>query len=118
MPAPTSRYAEIVNEIRSTSVSTERITLVAELKAEREAVDGKPDYAALLELFYLETDPDVKQKLQEEAYTFTQELTDEEKAVFSYLPADYLENNPGYNEEGEWISYIGSYPNPDTGEYS
>lgn len=133
----TVRYGEIVSQLAQdigvgSKTAAEKIALVEELKAEREAVisaersagasvlsdNTKPDYANLFTIMANETDPDVYLKLRTEAYTFVAPLTQEEKDLFNYLPSDYIENNPGYNEDGEWVSFIGSFPNPETGEYS
>lgn len=121
---------ELQNDVPNRSLTaTERLAKVQEIRssldeiieteeAEAGEITTKPDYGALLELVQAEEDPDVKQALQNEAYRFVAPLTEEEEAVFNYLPADYMEDNPGYNDEGEWVSFVGSYPNPETGEYS
>ena len=131
---PSARYYEVISELvndlpTQALTKSEKLAKVAEAKAEFEAeltaqqeanetITVKPDYANLLELYNRESDPDVKQALQEEAYKFTSPLTLEEQSLFSYLPLDYLEDNPGYNDQGEYVSYIGSFPNPETGEYT
>lgn len=131
---PSKRYKEVIDELKAdvpnrSLTAQERLARVAELKAEikavvteqqeaGEVVTAKPDYASIFELLANEEDQEVKQKLQEEAYKFTAPLTEEEKSIFSYIPIGYMEDNPGYNDEGEWVSYVGSFPNPDTGEYS
>jgi hypothetical protein len=132
---PSNRYLEIVEELKTNRGQLQKaevLSRIAQLKAERDAAaatyeqsgsdddlqNTKPDYISVLTLVEAETDPEVKAQLREEAYTFNAPLTDEEKSAFSYIPFGYIENNPGYNEEGEWTSFIGSFPNPDTGEYS
>lgn len=60
----------------------------------------------------------MRQAIQDEIFVFTAPLTDEEKDLFNYLPGEYVEDNPGYDEEGNWVSYVGSFPDPETGEYS
>lgn len=121
---------ELLDDVTTRSLTaTERLAKVQEIRnsfnevieteeAELGEIQTKPDYGSLLELVQAEEDPDVKEALQAEAYRFVAPLTEEEEAVFNYIPADYLENNPGYDDEGNWVSFIGSYPNPDTGEYS
>jgi len=113
------RYVEILQgELKAAQSKSEKLALVAEMKLERDQAVENPPYQDVFEAISTETDPEVIAALKDEAYTFKRVLTDEEKSAFDYVPLDYLEDNPGYTDEGEWISFIGSYPNPETGEYS
>jgi hypothetical protein len=131
---PTSRYAQVVEllkaDVPTRSLSnTAKLNFVTELKnelnaeiarqeANNEFVTAKPDYANLLPLVATEPDETVKSKIQEQAYRFTAPLSTTEEDLFNYVPREYVENNPGYDDANNWVSYLGSYPNPDTGEYS
>jgi hypothetical protein len=126
---PTSRYSQVVEllkaDVPTRSLSnTSKFALVAELKAELdqaiadEEVNAKPDYANLLPLAAGEPDATVKEKLTAEAYRFTAPLSQAEEDLFNFVPRGYIENNPGFDSSNNWVSYLGSYPNPNTGEYS
>lgn len=54
-----------------------------------------PDYAALLAQIAAETDPVAKQLLIDQAYQFTEELSNNEIQLFEYVDFDYVEPNPG-----------------------
>ena len=126
---PTSRYSQVVEllkaDVPTRSLSnTSKLALVAELKAELdqaiadEEVNAKPDYANLLPLAAGEPDVTVKEKLTAEAYRFTAPLSQAEEDLFNFVPRGYIENNPGFDSSNNWVSYLASYPNPNTGEYS
>ena len=126
---PTSRYSQVVEllkaDVPTRSLSnTSKLALVAELKAELdqaigdEEVNAKPDYPNLLPLAAGEPDVTVKEKLTAKAYRFTAPLSQAEEDLFNFVPRGYIENNPGFDSSNNWVSYLGSYPNPNTGEYS
>ena len=72
---------------------------------------AKPDYETLLGQIAAETDPDRKQELIDECYVFLEPLTEAEEDLFGYVPRNYYENNPGTDDDGNFISYIGVYYN-------
>tara|TARA_B100002019_G_scaffold283492_1_gene289955 strand:+ start:32 stop:274 length:243 start_codon:yes stop_codon:yes gene_type:complete len=72
---------------------------------------AKPDYATLLGQIAAETDPTAKQALIDECYVFLEPLTEAEEDLFGYVPRNYYENNPGTDDDGNFISYIGVYYN-------
>lgn len=127
---PSQRYFDKIAELKAPGlIKQDKLDIVRVIKEEfekavqaqkdaGEKITVKPDYANLLELYQTETDEEVKEALQEQAYKFTAPLTEEEKSLFNYIPEDYIEDNPGYNEDGEFVSYIGSFPDPETGEYT
>lgn len=131
---PTTRYAQVVEllkaDVPTRSLSnTAKLAFVDELKAELdqaiadaesndEEVTAKPDYANLLPLAAGEPDATVKAKLTTEAYRFTAPLSEAEEDLFNFVPRGYIENNPGFDSSNNWVSYLGSYPNPNTGEYT
>jgi len=82
----------------------------------------KPDYADLFQQIAETTDPVERAALVELAYDFEPPyplpedetiedylLTEDEIELFGYVLNDYIENDPGYNENDEFISYIGIY---------
>lgn len=71
-----------------------------------------PNYELLLAQIAAETDPIVKQQLIDQAYSFRAELTEEEKQLFEYVVAGYIENNPG-DVNDLFSSYVGVYFNDD-----
>jgi len=73
---------------------------------------SKPDYFAIAEQLKTETDPVVRQELTNQLYTFTEELTEEEKSLFGYFSYGYIENDPGIIE-GKFSSYVGKYYSSD-----
>jgi hypothetical protein len=73
---------------------------------------AKPDYNAISEQLKIETDPEVRQELIDQLYTFTEELTEEEKALFGYFSSGYIEDDPG-TVDGKFSSYIGKYYSSD-----
>lgn len=77
---------------------------------------AKPDYFAISEQLKNETDPVIREQLKAQLYTFTDELTEDEKALFGFVPVGYIENDPGYIES-TFSSYIGKYYGPN-GEIS
>ena len=79
---------------------------------------ANPDYATLLPQIAAETDATKKQALIDECYQFNQELTLEEKSLFSYFTPDndnefidYVTDNPGLTNGNEYISFVGDYYN-------
>ena len=79
---------------------------------------ANPDYATLLPQIATETDATKKQALIDECYQFTEELTLEEKSLFSYFTPDndnelidYVTDNPGLTNGNEFVSYVGDYYN-------
>ena len=79
---------------------------------------ANPDYATLLPQIAAETDATRKQALIDECYQFKQELTLEEKSLFSYFTPDndnelidYVTDNPGLTNGNEYISFVGDYYN-------
>jgi len=79
---------------------------------------ANPDYATLLPQIATETDATKKQALIDECYQFTEELTLEEKSLFSYFTPDndnelidYVTDNPGLTNGNEYVSYVGDYYN-------
>lgn len=79
---------------------------------------ANPDYATLLPQIAAETDATKKQALIDECYQFNQELTLEEKSLFSYFTPDndnelidYVTDNPGLTNGNEYVSYVGDYYN-------
>jgi hypothetical protein len=77
---------------------------------------SKPDYFAIAEQLKTETDPVIRAQLVDQLYTFTEVLTEEEKALFGFFDSGYIENDPGYIAE-TFSSYIGKYYGPN-GEIS
>lgn len=79
---------------------------------------ANPNYATLLPQIAVETDATKKQALIDECYQFTEELTLEEKSLFSYFTPDndnelidYVTDNPGLTNGNEYVSYVGDYYN-------
>ncbi len=79
---------------------------------------ANPDYATLLPQIATETDATKRQALIDECYQFNQELTLEEKSLFSYFTPDndnelidYVTDNPGLTNGNEYISFVGDYYN-------
>ena len=79
---------------------------------------ANPNYATLLPQIATETDATKKQALIDECYQFTEELTLEEKSLFSYFTPDndnelidYVTDNPGLTNGNEYVSYVGDYYN-------
>lgn len=73
---------------------------------------AKPDYIAISNQLKTETDPEVRQQLTDQLYTFTESLTEEEKALFGYFSLGYLEDDPG-TVDGKFSSYVGKYYSSD-----
>ena len=79
---------------------------------------ANPDYATLLPQIQAETDATKKQALIDECYQFKEELTLEERSLFSYFTpdndnelVDYVTDNPGLTGGNEYIGYVGDYYN-------
>lgn len=68
---------------------------------------AKPNYATLLNQIANESDPVVKQELISQCYVFVEELTTEEKDLFNYVQAGYIEKNPDGNS---YIIDVNHYP--------
>ena len=71
---------------------------------------ANPNYASLLAQIAAETDPVAKAALEAQRVSVA-ELTEEEIELFEYTAFDYIEFNPGYNNE--FKSYVGQYFNDD-----
>jgi hypothetical protein len=71
---------------------------------------ANPNYASLLAQIAAETDPVAKAALEAQLIIVA-ELTEEEIELFEYTAFDYIEFNPGYNNE--FKSYVGEYFNDD-----
>ena len=56
---------------------------------------ANPDYAALLAQIAAETDPVLRQALIDQAYSFQEELTDDEIELFEFTQFGYIDPNPG-----------------------
>ena len=74
---------------------------------------AKPNYASLLAQIAAETDPTTKQSLIAQCYQFPEELTTEEKDLFSYVSSGYIEDNPGYDDSDVYVSFVGKFYNDD-----
>jgi len=79
---------------------------------------ANPDYATLLPQIQKETDATKKQALIDECYQFKEELTLEERSLFSYFTpdnddelVDYVTDNPGLTGGNEYVGYVGDYYN-------
>jgi hypothetical protein len=79
---------------------------------------ANPDYATLLPQIQAETDATKKQALIDECYQFKEELTLEERSLFSYFTpdndnelVDYVTDNPGLTGGNEYVAYVGDYYN-------
>lgn len=72
-----------------------------------------PDYAALFEqIKETEVGSSERETLVTQAYQFNIPITDPEIIeLFDCVEADTIENNPGYDEDGVFISAIGVYYN-------
>ena len=75
----------------------------------------KPNYKDLLVQIAAEQDPVEKQRLIELCFQFVfDDITDDEKILFSYLEDDYVVPNPGYQPYGPetvglYAAYVGLY---------
>lgn len=72
---------------------------------------ANPDYATLLAQYAAETDPAAKAALLAQIEVINEPLTEAERELFEYAAFDYIEYNPGYNNE--FKSYVGVYYNDD-----
>jgi hypothetical protein len=71
---------------------------------------ANPDYASILAQIAAATDPAVIASLKAQL-VINEELTQAEKELFEYTVADYMEFNPGYNND--FKAYVGVYYNDD-----
>lgn len=67
---------------------------------------ANPDYASILAQIAAATDPAVIAALKAQL-VINEPLTEEEKELFEYTAFDYIEYNPGYNND--FKSYVGQY---------
>ena len=67
---------------------------------------ANPDYASILAQIAAATDPAVIAALKAQLVVL-EELTEQEKELFEYAAFDYIEYNPGYNND--FKSYVGVY---------
>jgi hypothetical protein len=67
---------------------------------------ANPDYASILAQIAAATDPAVIAALKAQLVVL-EELTEQEKELFEYAAFDYIEYNPGYNND--FKSYVGKY---------
>jgi len=78
---------------------------------------ANPDYLAIYNQLETETDPQVREQLIASLYSFENFLTAEEAGIFAYVLPEYIQNNPGVDQQGNFVSYVGTYYS-DTGEIS
>lgn len=67
---------------------------------------ANPDYASILAQIAAATDPAAIAALKAQL-VINEPLTEEEKELFEYTAFDYIEYNPGYNND--FKSYVGQY---------
>jgi transcription initiation factor TFIID subunit TAF12 len=78
-----------------------------------------------IELFALlrqvkESEPDnaaVQTLIKNEIFSFSSELSIDEKELFEYCNFDYIQTNPGLNNNQVYSSYVGDYIS-DSGDHS
>lgn len=112
MNIPNYTYAAavqmLVDEYNTTNLPANKLALIGDLAVLRV---GNPDYETLLQLRARETNATVKTALEAQIYLFVELLDDAEKAVFDYVKAGYIANNPGYSGN-TYVSYVGKYYGP------
>ena len=69
----------------------------------------KPNYAALLPQIAAETDATRKLAWIEACYQFPIPLTEGEEDLFNYVFKDYIDDNPGLDNQGNYVSLVGVY---------
>ena len=72
-------------------------------------IGTKPNYAALLSQIAVETNAARKQAWIEACYQFPAPLTETEEDLFNYINKDYIDDNPGLDDEGNYVSLVGVY---------
>jgi hypothetical protein len=74
---------------------------------------ANPDYAALLAQIAAETDPVLRQALIDQAYSFQEELTNEEIELFEYTQFGYIDPNPGVFQDTSAFYFTPGYVDVD-----
>lgn len=72
---------------------------------------ANPDYATLLAQIAQTPPGPARDALIAQCYVVNEPLTEEEKELFEYCNFDYIEHNPGYNND--FKSYVGVYYSDD-----
>lgn len=73
---------------------------------------AKPNYAALaVQIANTAVGSAERTTLVNQFYVFNETLTEAEEDLFGFVPRDYFENNPGTDDDGNFVSYIGVYYN-------
>ena len=73
---------------------------------------ANPDYLAIAEqIKNTAVGSAARAALVAQLYVFEEPLTEAEEDIFGFIDRDYFEDNPGDDDAGNFVSYIGVYYN-------
>lgn len=73
---------------------------------------ANPDYLAIADQIKdTAVGSDERAALVTQLYVFEEPLTDAEEDIFGFISRDYFDDNPGDDDAGNFVSYIGVYYN-------